>query len=162
MNITKQFFVVIGAASLLAAVALGGSTFALQDEKQVHAVGDFTPDPCEEPLGSTTGVSEITAFGQDECVTPTEETPPRTHTPTPESTVGPTEPVPTDEPVTNTPVPPAPTSPSGGAGGGGVQPPNTGSNGDAGAAGMSWLLIAAGLILAAAGTGSLAFGLRRD
>lgn len=169
MRIPRQVFTITGAAALLAAVALGGASFSLQADNDVHAVGEFTPspDPTAPPVTPTTDPcvdlqpSGITAFGE-QC-TPTEETAPRTHTPTPEGTAEPTSPPATQPASTSTTAPPVATStPSGGAGAGGLQPPSTGSNGDTGAADLGWLLLAAGLALAAGGTAALGYGLRKN
>lgn len=162
MRLSRHIFTITGAAALLAAVALAAATFSLQSNHSVQAVGDFTPtpDPCDIQPGSVSG------FGQDlVCETPTEETLPKTHTPTPEPSEEPTD-VPATEPAaTNTSAPPPPVAtntPTGGAGAGGVQPPNTGSNGDRGAEALSWILVIAGLALAAGGTGALGYGLRKN
>ena len=169
MRIPRQVFTITGAAALLAAVALGGASFSLQADNDVHAVGEFTPspDPTAPPVTPTTDPcvevqpSGVIAFGV-QC-TPTEETPPKTHTPTPESTSEPTEPAATEPATTSTTAPPVATStPSGGAGAGGLTPPSTGSNGDNGVGSLSWLFVAAGLALAAGGTAALGYGIRKD
>ena len=167
MRIPRQAFVMVGAAAVLAAVALAGTSIALTGgNSAVHAVGDSTPtpdptvDPCLQQSAIDTG-DDLVMAQAPEC-TPTEETPPKTHTPTPEPTGEPTSPPATEPATTSTTAPPASSTPSGGNQGGGVQPPSTGSNGNAAASNTNWLVIAAGLALAIGGTSALGYGLRKD
>lgn len=171
MKIPRQAFVMVGAAAVLAAVALAGTSIAITGgNSAVHAVGDSTPtpdptpDPCIDVV-SDTGSELVMLAQQDPCLTATEETAPKTHTPTPEGTSEPTEPAatePASTTVPSTPIPAVTSTPSGGAGAGGLQPPSTGSNGDAAASNANWFVIAAGLALAIGGTSALGYGLRKN
>lgn len=153
---------------MLAAIAIAGVSFSPgRADNTTFAAGYQTPDPTVDPcqVATNSGGGDIGALQSPDC-TPTEETPPKTHTPTPEPSEEPTD-VPATEPAaTNTTAPPPPpaatSTPSGGAGAGGLQPPSTGSNGDAGADSLNWLLVAAGMALAIGGTGALAYGLRKN
>jgi hypothetical protein len=161
MKLPRQLFLITGSALVIAAVAMAGASFSVGSDL-AGAVGDTTPtqDPCIEPQGGViqTG-GELVMAQQDPCITPTEETPPKTHTPTTEPT---DEPDPTEPPTTATVAPPPATNtPSGGAGAGGLQPPNTGTGGDT-SSDMQWLLMAGGLVALTLGAGALGFGLRRN
>ncbi len=168
MRIPRQAFVIVGAAAVLAAIALAGTSIAISGgSSTVQAVGDSTPtpdptaDPCLQQGAIETG-SDLVMAQAPEC-TPTEETPPKTHTPTPESTPENTVEVPTEPATTSTTAPPVATStPSGDAGAGDLTPPSTGSNGDAAGSTTNWLVIAAGLALAIGGTSALGYGLRKN
>ncbi len=134
MRLNRRLLLLPGIAAIIASIALGGISFSTLADPGVALAGEPT-------------------------TAPTEESRPKSHTPT----VKPTEAVVTEAPSTSTPVPPtvaAPTRPSGGAEGSGLRPPNTGT-GDAGSSGTPWLLVAGGFALAAFGIGSTAFGLRR-
>ncbi len=161
MRIPRQVFTVTGAAALLVAIAIGATTFSQgRTDYTAFASGYTTPDPTPDP--TTDPCIQASAVGEDPCVTVTEETPPKTHTPTPEGTPESTVEVPTEPATTATTAPPVATStPSGDAGAGGLTPPSTGSHGDTGAASVGWLVIA-GLALAAGGTAALGYGLRRS
>lgn len=113
----------------------------------------FTPDPTPDPCDDFKKVPPT-------CTAPTQ--PPRsesTNTPEPSATPEATNTSPPAQ-ATNTSAPPATATPSGGAGAGGVSPPDTGSGPGGGEAGISWMMIAGGL-LAAAGAGTFVYGARR-
>jgi hypothetical protein len=108
------------------------------------------------PQGTQIITGRIQALQQPIC-TPTRDVPIKTNTPTPEPTEEATN---TPAPVpSNTAVPPTNT-PSGDAGAGGVTPPNTGT-GDAQSTSGAYGILAIGALLALAGAGSLAAGVRR-
>jgi hypothetical protein len=158
MRLPRQLFTIIGSAAVLAAIALGGLSFAAPG---IVAGGNGcpSPDPTPDPTASLqAGI--IQAFGEV-CETPTEDEPNRTHTPvnTPTEAPEPTEPVATTAP--STPVPPAATNtPTGGSAGGGVAPPNTGTGtGDASTLSSMWVLAAFALL--GGGLASVAYGMRR-
>ena len=159
MKLPRQLFIIGGSALVLAALAMAGMSFNIgQDPVQAAQSPDPTFDPCQQ-FGNINGGGELAAAAQQAPCTPTEETLPKTHTPVPRPTDAPK----TDVP--NTQVPPtkaaATNTPSGGAGAGGLRPPSTGTGGDAGGGSMQWLLIAGGMLVAAAGVGSLGYGVRR-
>lgn len=142
----------LGAALVLASVATFGTLFSYG--AYPAAAGEQTPeytptfDPCDE-------------FGlvQQECISPTMETPVKvkTHTPTATATAAATETsVPsTSVPATNTPVPP-----TGGQEGAGVRPPNTGTGDGTRTASEVWAVIL-GAALLSAGAGTFVVGMRR-
>lgn len=160
MKLPRQLFIIGGAALVLASIAMAGVSFNIgQDPVEAAQSPDPTFDPCQQAGSINTGGELSIASTGEQCITPTEETLPKTHTP---------EPKPTDEPRTETPntqVPPtrapATNTPSGGAGAGGLKPPSTGTGGDAGGSSFQWLMIAGGMLVAAAGIGSMGYGVRR-
>jgi hypothetical protein len=163
MKLPRQFLIIAGSALVAAAIAMAGLSFstggthALAGGLSPEPTADPTIDPCLVTFGESVG-SELVMAQQDPCITPTEETPPKTHTPTAEPTDAPD---PTEPPTTATVAPPAATNtPFGGAGAGGLQPPNTGT-GSGDSSSMQFLLMAGGLVALVSGAGALGLGLRK-
>ncbi|MHB8378005.1 MAG: hypothetical protein ACYDEB_13795 [Dehalococcoidia bacterium] len=148
-------FSVIGAAAVLAALALFGTN--LGPGAVVHAgiiltsTPTFTATATPCPLAPCTPTPPVSVQTATPTSTPAGAT---TGTPVSTSTLAP----PTSVP--NTPVPPAATSPAG-AVGAGIRAPNTGTgDGTAAGSGFPWAL-ATGIALLAMGSSSLPLGVRR-